>query len=283
LSASAALPRFVEYEQQYGSITNGLLNKSPTTSSVAGPRYSLFMSLPEGIGALVDTIANQLPPGVVRAASEVRSIGRTPDRGFQLDVNGDKRITCDKLILATPASIAAGLMEPLDAETSRQLGKIPYSGCVIACLGFARNQFPGPLPGFGFVVPEIENRRILAASFSSSKFSGRAPKDHVLVRVFIGGASQPERMKLPDEDLIQIAIEELSDLLQLSGPPVTSVVARWDKAMPQYVTGHMRQIESIEQGVDNIGNLALVGNAYYGVGIPQCIRTAELAVERLLD
>jgi oxygen-dependent protoporphyrinogen oxidase len=128
-------------------------------------------------------------------------------------------------------------------------------------------------------VPAVENRQILAASFASNKFPGRAPNDEVLIRVFIGGACQPELADLPDSKLRAIAVAELSELLGITAEPVYSQITRWPRAMPQYHLGHMELVERIEQQARTHPNLALCGNAYRGVGIPNCIHQGELAAE----
>ena len=150
-------------------------------------------------------------------------------------------------------------------------------------LGYDRTQISHPLDSFGFVVPAIENRRILSASFSSVKFPGRAPDGKVLIRVFLGGAMQRELLDLDDGQLGRIAEEELRDLLGISGDPCLSQVYRWRTSMPQYHLGHLARIKRINDCVANLPGLALTGNAYEGVGIPQCIRSGEQAAERILN
>jgi oxygen-dependent protoporphyrinogen oxidase len=135
--------------------------------------------------------------------------------------------------------------------------------------------------GFGFVVPKIERRQILAGSFASEKFPGRAPSGDILVRVFIGGALAPELAELPEDELKSIAHRELGELLQITSPPLWSDVARWRASMPQYAVGHLQRVAAIETRVATIPGLALAGNAYRGVGIPQCIRSGELAAETI--
>jgi oxygen-dependent protoporphyrinogen oxidase len=187
----------------------------------------------------------------------------------------------DAVILAIPAPAAARLIASLDAELSRELAAIEYAGCAVVSFGFARNQIGHPLDAFGFVVPHVEGRRIIAASFASLKFVGRAPADQVLIRVFIGGAMQPELAELPDAELRQLAIGELRELLCISGEPLLADIARWPASMPQYHVGHLDRIARIEVLAARHPTLALAGNAYHGVGIPQCIASGESAAERL--
>ncbi len=286
LSVAAALPRFIEMEQKYGSISRGLFATKEAdqdqAESDSGARYSLFVAPRLGNEQFVSTIASRLPEGVVQKETSIVGIARGEDSLWRLKRASGKEVVCRKLILAIPAHQAAELLLPFDPALARELEAIVYAGCAVVCLGIAQQQFRVPPGGFGFVVPAVENRRILAISFSSNKFRGRAPEGQYLVRVFFGGACQSEMMERSDSELIEIAIEELKELLQMTGLPTTQKIVRWPNAMPQYHVGHNARVERIENRVAEIDNLALIGNAYHGVGIPQCIHTAENAVERLL-
>jgi hypothetical protein len=150
--------------------------------------------------------------------------------------------------------------------------------CDIAVANFARNL----LDGFGFVVPAVEKRRIIAGSMASVKFPGRAPEGKVLLRVFVGGALQPELGELPDDEIRQLVLEELRELIGLSGEPEFCEVIRWLSMMPQYHVGHLDLVAKIEERSAAIPHFALAGNAYRGVGIPFCIRSGEQAAERVM-
>jgi protoporphyrinogen/coproporphyrinogen III oxidase len=162
------------------------------------------------------------------------------------------------------------------------LGEIEHAGSAIVVLGYDRSQIANPLDSFGFVVPAIERRRILSASFSSVKFLGRAPNGKVLIRVFLGGAMQSEMLEQSDDQLRAVAEEELRDLLGVSGAPCLSMIFRWPAAMPQYHFGHVWRVRYIRQLLAAHAGLALAGNAYDGVGIPQCIKIGEDAAEWVL-
>jgi oxygen-dependent protoporphyrinogen oxidase len=187
----------------------------------------------------------------------------------------------DGLILATPAHAAAKLLEGVDAPLAADLRGIPYAGCAIVLIGYWREQIAHALDGFGFVVPQIENRRILAASISSNKFPGRAPERCVLLRVFVGGARHPELVEHSEEQLRTIVLDELRAILSTQGEPLLFRVIRWRNAMPQYHVGHTELVKRIEARAAALSGLALAGNAYHGVGIPDCIHSGELAAEAL--
>jgi oxygen-dependent protoporphyrinogen oxidase len=147
--------------------------------------------------------------------------------------------------------------------------------------GYRRDQL-GNLPsGFGFVVPLVEGRRILAASFASEKFPHRAPDDQIIIRAFLGGALAPQLMERSDDELGAIAQSELADLLEITGQPLWTDVAKWPGSMPQYHIGHLDRVANIEARAAELPNLELAGNAYHGVGIPQCIHSGETAAERI--
>jgi protoporphyrinogen/coproporphyrinogen III oxidase len=150
-------------------------------------------------------------------------------------------------------------------------------------LGYLRSQIAVPLDSFGFVVPAAEKRQILAGSFSSVKFADRAPPDQVLVRVFLGGACQSELMELDDQRLRTIAVDELQTLLGITGEPKFADVIRWPRSMPQYHLGHTTLVKRIEQACLEQPGLALAGNAYHGVGIPNCIHSGETAARLIVD
>jgi oxygen-dependent protoporphyrinogen oxidase len=162
------------------------------------------------------------------------------------------------------------------------LAAIEYTGCAVICAAYRRDQI-GNLPaGFGFVVPVIEHRRIIAASFASEKFAHRSSEDQVVVRVFVGGALQPQLLDMPDAELMQLAHQELGSLLGISGSPLWTAVAKWPGSMPQYHVGHLARVAQIEARAAALPGLELAGNAYHGVGIPQCVHSGEAAAERLV-
>jgi oxygen-dependent protoporphyrinogen oxidase len=287
LSLCATLPRFLEMERTHGSLLRAMLRGktgSTADSQASGARYGMFVAPRGGMSQLVDTLVKQLPADTLILRTAVEQVGRTPQGKWQLVLHNladDTRRseTFDALIMATPAPQAAKLLSPIDSQLSADLASIPYAGTSIVVLSYARADVRHPLDGFGLVVPAVENRQILAASFASNKFPGRAPNDEVLIRVFIGGACQPELADLPDSKLRAIAVAELSELLGITAEPVYSQITRWPRAMPQYHLGHMELVERIEQQARTHPNLALCGNAYRGVGIPNCIHQGELAAE----
>ncbi len=259
--------------------------ESNAADAATGARYNLFLAPSHGMQSLVTKLADCLPNDAVQLNTSVASINRRGEI-WELGINPQSEIrnpksSFDAVIIAVPTYAAAELLSSTAADLSAELANIEYAGCVVVSFGFHRSQIGHALDGFGFVVPQIERRRIIAASFASLKYSGRAPADDVLIRVFLGGALQPELLNEPDTHLRQIALEELADLLRISGEPLVTDFARWPRSMPQYHVGHLARVARIEQLTADFPTLALAGNAYHGVGIPQCIASGQAAAERV--
>ena len=284
LSLAATLPRFIDMEQRHGGLIRGVLGGRSRENGSAGPesgaRYSLFVAPDDGLAALVEAIAQRLPAEAIRLNSPVELLRALPGGGWQLGLPGGETAQHQAVILATPAPIAARLLAEASPALSASLRTIPYAGTVIALVGFRREQIAHPLDGFGFVVPELEQRQILSVSFSSQKYLGRAPAGKVLLRVFLGGSSRPEMLEKPDDEIRSIVLSELAELLGTQGEPELFRLQRWPATMPQYHLGHLDRVAEIERVVAELPGLELAGNAYRGVGIPFCIRSGEQAAER---
>lgn len=281
LSMQAALPRFVEMERQHGGLIRAARSGGVSDSADdSGARYGMFVAPRHGMSSIVDALATRLPAVTTRLGCAVQEITSAAEGNWTILAAG-RAERFDALILATPAPAAADLLAGFDAELAEDLRKIEYAGSAIVLLGYRRDQIPRPLDCFGFVVPAVERRGILAVSFSSVKFEGRAPSDCVLIRVFLGGAERPEQMALDDDALRQMAIDELAELVGAAGEPELARIVRWPNSMPQYHVGHVRLVEQIESRAARYPTLALAGNAYHGVGVPHCIRSGEQAAERI--
>jgi protoporphyrinogen/coproporphyrinogen III oxidase len=281
LSLAATLPQFLEMERKHGSLIRGMRAKG-TGDRVqgTGARYGLFLAPRDGMQRLVEAVAARLPPSSIRLNTVVERIDRANDQ-WRLTV-GVETESFDEIILAAPGAVSSRLLASVDAELAALLGKIEYAGCSVAVLGVRRQQIAWLPPCFGFVVPAIENRKIIAGSFASVKFPGRAPEGKLLIRVFIGGALQPALGRLPDDEIRRIVLQELSELIGLSGEPEFCDVVRWQEHMPQYHVGHLDLVRQIEERAAELPHFALAGNAYRGVGVPFCVRSGEQAAERVI-
>ena len=290
LSMAATMPQFVEQEQTHGGLIRAAWkmkgNRKAASSGgqgQSGARYGMFVTPREGLSSFVAAVAASLPQGTVQLNRPAKSLVQCADGRWEVAIEGGHApLEADGVIVATPASHAARLVADVDSRLADELSAIPMAGTAVVSLGYRRDQIKHPLDGFGLVVPAIEGRQIIAASFSSVKYEGRAPDGSVLVRVFIGGALQEELAARDDDELIRIATGELAELLGVSGAPNFSLIARWPATMPQYHVGHIDRIDAIEARTASISGLELAGNAYRGVGIPQCIHSGESAAERVL-
>lgn len=282
LSMQATLPQFVEQEQRFGSLWKATRQqRAENQPAESGARYGLFVAPRGGMQQLIDALTVSLPPGTLRTGVSVQRIEPSADQTqWLLHTSQGQLPPYDAVIVATPAYTTASMVEGLDSELAELLAGIEYAGASIVLLAVSRKDVRRDVDGFGFVVPRIENRRIIAASFANRKFPGRAPDGQLLVRVFVGGALQPEIALLDDAQLIEVVRKELHDLIGLTGEPHTARIARWPRSMPQYHVGHLGRVDTIERIVSKWNGLELAGNAYRGVGVPQCIHSGETAAER---
>ncbi len=207
---------------------------------------------------------------------------RGPDEDRQARGPDEDRQTFDHVVVAVPPQAASRLLHPIAPLAARQLEEIESASTAIVVLGVRRADIKKDIQTFGFVVPLSEQRRILAGSFASHKFAGRAPQEHTLIRVFIGGAMQPELLDHSDDELVQIARDELGEIIGLEGSPVVTRVVRWNQAMPQYHVGHRARVEQIEKSIAEVPGLTLVSNALHGVGIAPLIQLADRSAKEIV-
>ena len=286
LSMQATLPQFPEMERNHGGLIRGARKKkSKADKQASGARYSLFRAPREGMSALIDAIQSKLDRVNIALETTIDSLqanenaSETKQWTLHLD-NGDSR-SFDGVIVAANASLAGNMLANVDGELAANLRGIPMAGASVVTCGFKRSQVQHPADAFGIVVPYAEGRKLIAISFASVKFSGRAPDDRLLLRIFVGGALQPELLELSDEATTDIVLSELRELLGTSGDPDFCRVVRWTGKMPQYHIGHLDRVAKIEQATASLPQLEIAGNAYRGVGIPFCVRSGEQAAKRL--
>ena len=197
-----------------------------------------------------------------------------------MDLDSDETLTADGLILATPAYVSGTLLASFDPELGSALQTIPYASTATVSLAYRLSDVPRELDGYGYVIPRREGRKALACTWTSTKFPHRAPGGYALIRVFVGRAGQD--FPWDENELLELAKEELKLTLGITAEPLLSRVFMWDKAMPQYNLGHPEILKRIDTALEIHPGLALAGNGYRGIGIPDCIHSGELAVERVL-
>lgn len=285
LSLRTTMPRFLEMEAKYRSIIWGMIKGRKAAAAAergdSGARYSMFVSFRGGMTTLIDTLAGRLPAGSIRMSAAVKRLAREGPRWRATLADGSTE-SADGVVLACPAYVSAELIRPFDAGLADQLAAIRYASSATMTMAFDRDQVLHTLDGFGFVVPVIEKRTLIAATFSSVKFPGRAPDGRLLVRAFLGGAMQPHVYDMDDATLRAAVLKDLHDLVGLRGEPRFIETHRWPLSMPQYPVGHLDRVRKIEQKLTSWPGLSVAGNAYGGVGVPDCVRSAEAAVDRIL-
>jgi protoporphyrinogen/coproporphyrinogen III oxidase len=278
LSVASTMPEAIEVLRRHGT----LWHRDETQETSSGARYSSFVTLHGGVGRLIEALADRLPGETIHLNCSIEIIERNLDETWNLNgANGKKFGPYARVVVALPTPHAAKLLESTDTELAGLLGRIEYASSAVVTLAFKKDQIGRELNGFGFVVPRVENRDIVAASFLTVKFSGRAADDTVLVRAFLGGAQRPELVDLADSELVKIAIAEIGKILSVVGAPMRVDVAKWHKKMPQYHVGHVQVVDAIEERVNQLPGIALAGNGYRGVGIPWCVRSGDLAARKV--
>ncbi len=286
LSMQATMPQFLDMERRHRSLILALRHRQASAQQpgVSGARYGLFASFRHGMQTLVDALADHLPAGTVHLQTPVRSLRRNPgsQRWIVSPQNGPN-LEADALCLALTAPQTARLLTGLDPELAAGLRDIPYASSAVVTLACNRADIAHSLNGMGFVVPAVEQRNLIACSFSSIKFAGRAPDGKVLLRAFVGGALQQEQALWPDARLRDAVLQDLRLLLGLTGTPTLCHVSRHPSAMPQYHVGHLARVQHLEAAARRWPGLALAGNAYHGVGVPDCIRSGDEAAHRILS
>ncbi len=320
LSVNATLSRFRDMERQHGSLIRAMRSQmrqraekgseliSATTQqagcpppgrsgksvltpfpSESGARYSMFVTLATGLGALVEALVAQLPATnsagtpTVRLNCPIARIERAEDKWrIWSEEVGAAPAHFDAVIVAVPAHRSKGILAAVDAELAAELGQIEYSGTAIVSLGYDLRQVGHKLDGMGAVVPAIENSPLLACSFSSQKYPHRAPPGKTLLRVFVGGARRPDLAEMPDAELLPLVLGHLKPLLQITGEPKFCDIAHWPRTMPQYHLGHQERVARIDARVARLPGMKLAGSAFRGVGLPDCIHSGQTAADELL-
>lgn len=288
LSIAATLPRFVAMEREHGSVTRGLRAAARAREAgmrgASGARWSLFVSFRGGVGRLAETLAARLE-GSIRIGRAVASIVPADAGGgaprWRLRFADGAEGAADAIVCAVPAFAAASALAEAHPALSAKLAEIEYASAAVVNLAYRTGDFPVPPAGFGFVVPAAERRRIIAGSFSSLKYAGRAPVGTILARAFIGGALNRELMELNDAGMAAAARDEFRDLLGVRAEPLLTLVRRWPNAMPQYIVGHLDRVAEIERLAKEIPGLELAGAYLRGVGIPDCVAGGERAAEAI--
>ena len=289
LSLKSTFPRFIALEQKYGSLIKGMLAQKKARAQAerngrTPPKLPLFMTLRGGLTEMVDALVGRLK-GELLTGQAVTRLEHRPAEGrpYRAHLSGGETRLADAVVLATPAFVAADLLEAHSAALAMALRQIRYLSTATLSLAFRRAEVSHPLDGFGFVVPKSENCRLMACTWVSSKFDHRAPADHALLRVFVGGYKHEGLVDLSDDELLSLVREELRRTMGLTAEPIHHKIYRWRRGNAQYDVGHLERVEAIERmAADALPGLHITGSAFRGVGLPDCIHQGEETAARVL-
>jgi oxygen-dependent protoporphyrinogen oxidase len=275
LSVRAVLPRFAEMERQHGSLVRATLKAKALAKPGAKPQ-PLFTSLKSGMQQMVEALVAALPQASIRMRQQNLAL-RPVNDDWQIESAGISE-KFQAVLLAVPAPSAAALLRQFHPALIEGLAKIEYTSSAAVALAYDRAELP---PGHGFLVPRAEGRKLMACTFVHKKFPYRAPGDKKLLRCFFSSSRMPDLLTYSDEALQQFARQELKEILGLNAEPKFARAFRWDRAMAQYETGHLDRVAAMEKIVAAMPGFHIIGNSFHGIGVPDCIKSARLAVEQI--
>jgi len=283
LSLAATFPQLRQTELEHGGLIKGMLaakNKAPAPKPGA-KKWAAFLTPTTGLAEIVESLEQRLGGVDVRLGSRVTRV-ESASPGYVVRLENGESLTADSIIFATPSFITADLIADLDSQLSVALRGIPYVSTATVSVAHPLADIPRPLNGYGYIIPRTENRPILACTWTSTKFPHRAPEGFGLIRAFVGRAGQESALDSADDDLLKLVRDELRHTLGITTPPILHRVFRWPKAMPQYTLGHLDRLAAIDKHLATHPGLFVAGNAYRGIGIPDCIASGEAAAEAVL-
>jgi len=289
MSVLATFPRFIEMERKSGSLIKGMmdaLKKMPPQNpdgSPSAPKMTYFMSLKDGMQELVRGCVSYIGEERVKTGITVLSVVKQDNR-YRLTFGDGSTADYDAVVLATPSYVTKDILNAADEDLCGRLSAIEWSSSATVSLAFRKGDIKKPLPGFGFIVPRVENRRINACTWSSVKWPWRAPEDTVLIRSFVGGGHHEELVSLGDKELASIILEELGEIAGIKAEPVFSKAYRWFRGMPKYTVGHLERIAAIDKKLQEHEGLFLIGCSYRGIGMGDCVKSgfdAAAAIDTL--
>jgi oxygen-dependent protoporphyrinogen oxidase len=291
MSVLATFPRFVQMEQKSGSLILGMIAsmKSRPHATLSGPppkpgqlKMTYFMSFRNGMQTLSQACADLIGKESIRLNAGVKAI-EPKGAGYAVVLENGDTLEADHVMLASAAYDSSEMVKGFDANLAAQMGTIQWSSSATVSIAFRKEDVRVPLKGFGFIVPRVEGRRINAATYSSIKWSFRAPDDTVMVRAFVGGGHHEELVhELDDAGMVKMVLEEFDAILGLKADPRFSRVYRWNKGMPKYTVGHLDRIALLDRMVSMHPGLHLIGCSYKGIGIGDCVHEAQIAAEKIL-
>jgi len=295
MSLKSTFPRFIDLEQEYGSLIRGMYHrmksyhKAMRAKNSGEPSYTMFMTLEEGMGGLINKLESIIDKKSIFLNHSITKIIKISGKSsgnnttYQVHGKGGDALTAEAVILATPAYTSSGFLKEIDKKLAEQLLTIPYISTATVSLAYQNSDLTHPLNGFGFVIPRKEKREIMASTWSSVKFLSRAPAEKTLLRCFVGGVNSEHLVTLDDKTLESMVKNELKEIMGIKSQPLFTRIYRWEKSMPQYTVGHTEKIALVEDMLDEHPGLFLTGSGYYGIGISDCVRHANEVAGQVMD
>lgn len=284
MSLLSTFPRFLEMEEDGGSLIIGMLKRQKKMVEMmknrpapSGPKKTFFISMNEGLGRIVKELEKFIGSENLHSDRDISQIRPLAKQGWEITEKNGNTITTDAVIATTEAYSAADMFRTELPRLADLLDEIPYVSSATVSLAFPRKAISHPLDAYGFIVPKIANRRIMAVTWSSIKWDHRAPEGMVLLRAFVGGAHRQELVDQGDQEMLNMVREELATIMNISSPPQSSWIYRWPKGMPQYIMGHLEHLAAIDKITASHKGLYLAGAGYRGIGIPDCINQGRQA------
>ncbi|TAK34549.1 MAG: protoporphyrinogen oxidase [Chloroflexota bacterium] len=289
MSLRATFPRFLEMEQKYGSLirafiaARGKMPPPPPPKPGAIPR-TYFMTFQKGMQQITDAMADAAGREKLLTGKQVSCIEERPTQPhFRVHATDGTTYEADAVIVSAEAYLAASFLRELDNKLADVLDSIPWTSAATVSLAYRAERLGHDLHGFGFLVPGVEKCRLMAATFSSTKWLGRAPAGHALIRAFVGGPHNQALAELEDDEMIRTVRDELREIMGVEAEPEKAWVFRWLRGMPQYTLGHLERLEFIDRRIEDHPGLFLCGNSYRGIGTGDCMNSGEQAVTKALQ
>ena len=293
LSVQAAFPRLANLETSYGGLFRGTFAKArearrarkaaSTVLAKAAPTRRRLCSFRSGMGFLPESLAAKIGEDLITGCQSLR-LERTDHSQFEVGFehgSNQHKLSCERVIIATPSNSASSLVAPISTELSRLLGEIDYAPLAVVSLAYDESAVATPLDGFGFLVPPSEGLNILGCVWNSSLFKDRAPNGKALLTVFIGGARNPAAAHAADADLVSTVHGDLQKVLGIKSDPQVVAITRYERSIPQYNLGHFARVRRVESLQSDLKGLALIGNYLHGVSTGDCINEADRVAKQV--
>jgi len=285
MSLRSCFPKIFELERKYGSLIRAMIKlkkeAKKTGKKVGAGPGGVLTSFYDGMEVFIMGLKNYLGERL-KTESRVVSIDKKGDT-YIVFLSDNSRFEAEGVIIASPAHSTSEIVRDFNKNLSQTLGEIPYPPVSVVCLGYKKDRLKQPLDGFGFLVPKREGKKLLGTLWDSSIFPNRAPEGYVLLRSMLGGARSAEIALREDDRLIDTVLGDLKDIMGIGIRPDFIKIYRHEKGIPQYLLGHQKRLDAIDEIVRRYKGLYITGNSYRGIGVNDCIENSFKLTERIVN